>query len=502
MSPTPLRVVDGVCVVDGYGIKISVERDHLQIADGTGRSRRERRFTRSERKLRRLVLIGHTGYVTLDALRWINDTGAAFAHIDEGRLLTTSTPAGLADARLRRTQALLQGTPAGLAISWRLITDKLRGQAGILTAITGEPLPSCFADAFDAAQRETDTDRLRLAEANAAKAYWNPISRLELNFAASKPVPEHWRTVGSRSSNLNTSPRNATTPAHAIWNYLYAVLEAETTLAAHTLGLDPTVGINHANRKHRDSLTMDLMEPLRPLIDTQVLQLFHDRRFSLDDFHETRRGIARVNPPLTHHLVELSSAWRTEVYNRVRHTAALIAKTGAGDIRIPGAGQAANQPTATPTLKLRRSTRQQTCRTCGTPVADNERVLCDGCNDHHKAAEKLRIPEVGTTALAAWKAGSTQEEREDVRRKQSDRNAQRHAEHRTWRQQNPDAPTDPAWYDEYLRPHLSQLTRANIVHLTGLAPSYASQIRNGTKTPHPMHWGAVKSALSRMSEID
>lgn len=496
MKTTLIPLRDGVCVVDGYGIKISVERGHLQVADGTGRSRRKRRFTRSARKLKRLVLIGHTGYVTLDALRWINDTGAAFIHIDEGRLLTTSTPAGLADARLRRAQALLAGTPAGLAISRRLITDKLRGQAAILTAITGEPPPTAFSDAFNAAQHETDTDRLRLAEANAAKAYWNPISRLELDFAANKPVPDHWRTVGSRSSNLNTSPRNATTPAHAIWNYLYAVLEAETTLAAYTLGLDSTVGINHANRKHRDSLTMDLMEPLRPLIDTQVLQLFHDRRFSPDDFHETRQGIARVNPPLTHHLVELSAAWRTEVYNRVRHTAALIAKTGAGDIRIPGAGLAANQPSATPTLKLRRSTRQQTCRTCGMPVTHNERVLCDDCNGQHKAAEKLRIPHVGTTALADWKAGATIEEREDVRRKQSDRNTQRHAEHRRWREENPDAPTDPAWYDDFVRPHLQHLTRAQIVRETGFTPSYASQVRNGNRTPHPMHWASIRRLLA------
>jgi hypothetical protein len=39
-------------------------------------------------------------------------------------------------------------------------------------------------------------------------------------------TPEHWLTFGQRSSPLGGGPRLAITPAGAIVNYLYALLEA------------------------------------------------------------------------------------------------------------------------------------------------------------------------------------------------------------------------------------------------------------------------------------
>jgi CRISPR-associated protein Cas1 len=56
-------------------------------------------------------------------------------------------------------------------------------------------------------------------------------------------------------------------------NYLYALLEAETTIACHAVGLDPTIGIVHADNRGRDSLALDLMETARPKVDAYVLDL-------------------------------------------------------------------------------------------------------------------------------------------------------------------------------------------------------------------------------------
>ena len=75
------RAGAGIVVAHGYGLSVRVERRHLTVEDGFGRQRRTRRFHRTGR-LRRLVLIGRSGYVTLDALRWLHDTGAAFVHVD------------------------------------------------------------------------------------------------------------------------------------------------------------------------------------------------------------------------------------------------------------------------------------------------------------------------------------------------------------------------------------------------------------------------------------
>src|SRR5205807_2904853 len=107
-------------------------------------------------------------------------------------------------------------------------------------------------------------------------------------------VPAHWRTVGPRHSPLSASPRLAVNPANAIMNYLYALLEIEAGLAITAIGLDPGLGIFHADRKARASLALDVMEACRPAVDLYLLTLLRHRRFRRSDFIETRRGDCRL----------------------------------------------------------------------------------------------------------------------------------------------------------------------------------------------------------------
>jgi hypothetical protein len=95
-----------VLVLSGYGLRVAVERGLLAISDGIGRDRREGRLARATCGLKRLVVLGHSGTVSLEALRWLYDVGAAFVQIDaDGEVLVAAAPPGLDDARLRRAQA-------------------------------------------------------------------------------------------------------------------------------------------------------------------------------------------------------------------------------------------------------------------------------------------------------------------------------------------------------------------------------------------------------------
>jgi CRISPR-associated protein Cas1 len=85
----------------------------------------------------------------------------------------------------------------------------------------------------------------------------------------------------------------AANPANAVLNYLYALLESEATLAARTVGLDPGLGVMHADQVRRDSLAADLMEPIRPRVDAYAFDLLTKRPFAARDFHETRACRAR-----------------------------------------------------------------------------------------------------------------------------------------------------------------------------------------------------------------
>src|SRR5437764_14772195 len=61
----------GVVTLFGYGISIRVERGHLVLQDGIGPARREARFPRVGHGLKRLVVIGADGFVSLSALKWL-----------------------------------------------------------------------------------------------------------------------------------------------------------------------------------------------------------------------------------------------------------------------------------------------------------------------------------------------------------------------------------------------------------------------------------------------
>lgn len=76
-QPQAIPVKDGVVVLSGYGLRIAVDRGHLMVNDGIGDTRRSSRFYRATCGLKRLVVLGHSGTISLEALHWVSDTGAA-----------------------------------------------------------------------------------------------------------------------------------------------------------------------------------------------------------------------------------------------------------------------------------------------------------------------------------------------------------------------------------------------------------------------------------------
>src|SRR3989441_2151782 len=119
----------GVVTLFGYGITVRVNRGHLFVEDGIGADRHRARFPRVGHSLKRLVVIGSDGMVSLAALRWLADQDAAFVMLErDGCVLTTTGPVRPSDARLRRAQAMAQLSGAALQITRELISPKLAGQ--------------------------------------------------------------------------------------------------------------------------------------------------------------------------------------------------------------------------------------------------------------------------------------------------------------------------------------------------------------------------------------
>jgi hypothetical protein len=91
------------------------------------------------------------------------------------------------------------------------------------------------------------------------------------------PIPEDWYRIEQRQSFAGKKPKNnnALRPVNAILNYAYAVLESQVRIQVLSAGYDPTIGLLHSGREGRGThdFVLDLMEPLRPILDQQVLGL-------------------------------------------------------------------------------------------------------------------------------------------------------------------------------------------------------------------------------------
>jgi hypothetical protein len=70
------------------------------------------------------------------------------------------------------------------------------------------------------------------------------------------------------------------------------------------------MGVLHADQRNRDSLALDVMEPVRAEVDAFLLDLLEDRVFTVRDFVELSNGVCRIAPPLTHELELTLPHWR------------------------------------------------------------------------------------------------------------------------------------------------------------------------------------------------
>src|SRR5258707_14594569 len=141
IGPAPVRKRGAVCVAEGFPVQVDVARSQLRVRDGYGTERRERTYSRADRDLARLVILGAAGSISLRALQWLSDMGVGFLALDNnGRTLANSAP-GTSDARLRRAQALAAAATnhVGIEISRYLLGAKADAERVVLSKLNPAP---------------------------------------------------------------------------------------------------------------------------------------------------------------------------------------------------------------------------------------------------------------------------------------------------------------------------------------------------------------------------
>ena len=475
----------GVMTLFGYGVQVRVDRGHLLLEDGIGLDRRQARFPRVGHGLRRLVVIGSDGMVSLAALRWLADQDAAFVMLDrDGSVLATTGPVRSSDAKLRRAQALAHSSDAALRIARELIKQKLTGQELVAC---NKLLDSSTAQTIARLRAEVDTadtiSTIRLLESQAASAYWSAWSDLPITFPRNvlSRVPAHWRTFGGRHSPLTGSPRLAANPPNAILNYLYALLESEARLAVAAMGLDPGLGVLHVDTTARDSLACDVMEPVRPVVDAYLLDWITRESLSRDWFFEQRDGNCRLMAPFAVRLSETAPTWG----RAVAPIAEWVARAFWSTIRKP------DTPLATRlTQRLKREAKgsgiapvvpaprpQSICQGCGKVIATGSTncAVCAASISRHRMSDVARLGRAASkTPVARARVSATQRRQATAR-------------YGWLPSSQPDWLTEET-YTEKIKPLLVRMSISEIANTLDVSFPYAAAIRAGRRRPHPRHW--------------
>jgi CRISPR-associated endonuclease Cas1 len=508
LRPSAVPIRSGIVTLSGYGIKVSVNRRHLAVSDGIGRQRRAGRFAKATSRIKRLVIIAQTGFVTLEALRWLHDSKAALIQLDHDASILTASVGGLDDARLRRAQALIPMTKHRLAIARELLGAKLKGQLAVLDSF-GLDGGRGVRDAIALLDRADRIDVALIAEAQAAEAYWAGWADAPMQFAQRDHVPDHWRAFGARRSPLTVRPRNAANPLNCILNYVYTLLEVETRIALIARGLDCGMALFHADEANRQSLAADVMEPVRPHVDAFVLNLARTRTFSAKDFAETREGACRLASSLAQDLAPTMAMWAKLVAPHAeavaRHVARL-AKSGLGMLAPIGPKPTADRarvavrvkPIAAPAgPKAVRSvpigTAPNACRSCGAKLTIRKRLFCDQClpdrREEAVRATAASFRAAGPAKIASMRAaGHDPTATPEAQRRRAATVSQQHKAGAAWCD---DGSLHGVDFRRDVLPKLQSVPVRAIAAAMGATISHASKVRAGHTVPHKRHWKAL-----------
>jgi hypothetical protein len=326
----------------------------------------------------------------------------------------------------------------------------------------------------------------------AALAYWSAWRTLPITFPRNDiaRIPAHWLNFGARISPLTGSPRLSVNPPNAILNYLYAVLESEARLAAAALGLDPGLGVLHVDSGNRDSMALDLLEPVRPQVDSYLLDWITRQPLSREWFFEQRDGNCRLMGPFAVRLSETAPMWRRAVAPIAEWVAQALWNSHQGSSgtvqhlptrlthrrRSEGRGNDFRvQPSAAPRqVKI--------CEVCGSEGVKNR--YCRSCAVDASRETMAQVALLGHAKPRSKKTNAR------IAKVLSD-----HAVANTWWDQSsmPDWLTEQC-YVEQIQPLLRGKKVREIAEAMQVSHPYAAFVRSGRKRPHPRHW--VKLAAS------
>lgn len=286
VSPRPMAIAREEALplyVQARGAKVSKKGETLEISVDD-----EAQVVRLN-DVSQLVLMGQV-YVTTPTLHELMAREIPISwHSFGGWFLGHSIGTGHKNVEVRTAQYRASFDPqVCLHIAKGLVIAKIQNQRTLLRrnwklGQIPDDMLNGFQQDIKHAQRASGLPQLLGAEGNAAARYFGAFSSMLSR--------SDENTFAFDFEKRNRRP--PTDPVNALLSYAYSLLARTWTVAITAVGFDAYRGFYHQPRYGRPALSLDLMEPFRPLIaDSSVIQAINNGEIRPSDFISAAGSVA------------------------------------------------------------------------------------------------------------------------------------------------------------------------------------------------------------------
>jgi CRISPR-associated endonuclease Cas1 len=268
-----------------------------------------------------ILFDSHGEFLTGEAIRWCARYSINLALPGgPGRLITMIETA--LETKTKTMTRMRDLDPS--IIRAQCAADPVKVAREIVRAKIGAELNATIPDAAARRQEFEEWDiklnsarsvpEIMIVESRAAASYWRTFRDAGLRERKNGNLPRSWRRFAQRNKGAAfLGNQHASHPINAMLNYAYIVEAGRLAKALAAQGLALPIGYLHSDKKGRNSLVWDAIEPLRPVIDAKVFGFVAEHEFARRDFPQSGYNVHRLSRDVTQLLLHRASLSSLEI---------------------------------------------------------------------------------------------------------------------------------------------------------------------------------------------
>jgi len=232
---------------------------------------------------------------------------------------------------------------------------------------------------------------------------------------------------------------------------------------------------------NRDSLALDLIETIRPAIETWLHDWLTREPLRRSDFFEAPDGNCRLSSGLCSKLSETAPTWGKLVAPWAEYVAHSLRASKGSRPRITRGFSTpltqTNRQVIRPSISdIKMPAVARACLGCGTPTRVGRN--CPKCGREISRSKLVELAKVGRAVALD----------PESRKKRSESQRRHGAAKKAWLlEPKPEWLTEMKYTNE-IQPRLATFPISKLASTMEVSESYAADIRSGRHRPHPRHW--------------